>query len=235
MLDRISDFVLTIFGVLVLALLILGLSTSCLRQADGELTPTPILVTIAYPAPGTPGIASPTPTPFSVTLLPAASATPTPLPGVTTEGIVPPPLPTAAPTVPAAIATTAPMPTAPLPTAAPGIGGQLTPGATIRHQVIQGEWLIQIARCYGTTYAAIHGANALPNPNLIYPGDVITVPAIGSIGRIVGPPCVQRYTVVAGDTWESLATRFATTTTILQLANPGALTTGRQIWAPRMQ
>jgi len=230
MLDRISDFVLTIFGVLVLALLVLGLSTSCLRQADGELTPTPILVTVANPAPGTPGIASPTPTPFSVTLPPPASATPTPLPGVTTEGVVPPPMPTAAPTVPAAIATTAPMPTA-----APGTGGPLTPGTTIRHQVIQGEWLIQIARCYGTTYAAIHGANPLPNPNLIYPGDVITVPAIGSVGRIVGPPCVQRYTVVAGDTWESLATRFATTTAILQRANPGALTVGRQIWVPRMQ
>ncbi len=75
--------------------------------------------------------------------------------------------------------------------------------------------------------------NALPDPDFILPGQVIIVPNVGTIGRVIGPPCVQAYFVQAGDTWESLATRFGTTTAILQRANPGALALGRAIWAPR--
>ncbi len=63
---------------------------------------------------------------------------------------------------------------------------------------------------------------------------MITVPNIGSDGRIIGPPCVQAYTVQAGDTWQSLAARYGTTAAILQLANPGGLVAGRQIWVPRV-
>ncbi len=114
----------------------------------------------------------------------------------------------------------------------PGAVG-LTPGTTIQHTVIRGEWLLQIARCYGTAYSGVWAANRLPNPDLIYPGQIITVPNIGSLGRIIGPPCVQAHPVEAGETWESMATRFGTTTAILRRANPGELSVGRIIWAPR--
>jgi LysM repeat protein len=73
----------------------------------------------------------------------------------------------------------------------------------------------------------------VPNPNFILPGGVLTIPNVGSNGPIIGPPCVVAYTVVAGDTWESLAARQNTTVGILQRANPGALTVGRSIWVPR--
>lgn len=108
----------------------------------------------------------------------------------------------------------------------------LPAGATIMHPVTRGDWLIQIARCYGTPYQNVHQANPLPNPNLIYPGNWITVPAIGSLGPITGPPCVWLYMVRSGDTWEQIAVWFQTTTGILQRANPGPLTVGRQIWVP---
>jgi hypothetical protein len=62
---------------------------------------------------------------------------------------------------------------------------------------------------------------------------VITVPNIGSLGRIIGSPCVQAHPVEPGETWESMATRFGTTAAILRRANPGALSAGRIIWAPR--
>ena len=93
--------------------------------------------------------------------------------------------------------------------------------------------LLQIARCYAAPYTAVLAANRLPNPNLILPGQIITVPNIGQLGRIIGPPCVQAHPLEAGETWASMATRFGTTTAILQRANPGALSVGRIIWAPR--
>lgn len=113
-----------------------------------------------------------------------------------------------------------------------GTASPIPPGATVLHPVTRGDWLIQIARCYGTPYQYVHQANLLPNPNLIYPGNWITVPSVGSLGPITGPPCVWLYTVRSGDTWEQIAVWFQTTTGILQRANPGPLTVGRQIWVP---
>lgn len=115
-----------------------------------------------------------------------------------------------------------------------GIGGIPLSGGTAQHTVTQGEWLHQIARCYGTSYAAVLRANWIPNPDAITPGQVLTVPEVGSQGTAGGPPCVVLYTVAAGDTWESLAQRHGTSPSVLQRANPGPLTVGTQIWTPRM-
>lgn len=191
-----------------------GVATPDVATPGGIVTPGGIAT------PGgivTPGGATPTPgagTPGGPTATPPTGATP---PGGATPAPIasPPPNATAAP--PAATAT-------PI---------TYVPGATVRHTVNRGEWLLQIARCYGAPYAGVHAANALPDPDFILPGQVIIVPNVGTIGRVIGPPCVQAYFVQAGDTWESLATRFGTTTAILQRANPGALTLGRAIWAPR--
>ncbi len=115
------------------------------------------------------------------------------------------------------------------------VGGTTTTvGGSVQHTVTQGEWLMQIARCYGTSYTAVLQANPrLYNPNFLLPGKtVITVPNVGSIGPVIGPPCVQHYTVQAGDTWQSLAQNYQTSTTILQRANPGLLNVGRVILVP---
>lgn len=108
-----------------------------------------------------------------------------------------------------------------------------TPGSTVQHQVQAGEWLIQIARCYGADYATVRWANPqIYWPDRIYPGMTVTVPNVGSVGEVKGAPCVGMYTVELGDTWVSLAERFGTTVFILQNANPGPLWAGNHIIVP---
>lgn len=79
------------------------------------------------------------------------------------------------------------------------------------HTVVKGEWLIQIARCYGTTPEAIRHANYIPYPDLIYPGQVLKIPNAGSVGSIQGPPCIETYTVKAGDTVTRIAAAYGIT------------------------
>ena len=222
MLDRIAQIVLVIFGAILLALLVLGLAVSCRSTAADPISLT-VTASINSPTPGGPAsgtIVPLPPTPIIVGTLPTGpTATPTPSATATSgAGVVPE-------------ATLAPGATP----GQPGAGGAgLVPGSTVPHTVSRGEWMLQIARCYGTPYQPFRVANTIvTNPDFILPGWVLTVPSIGSIGPITGPPCVVAYTVAAGDTWESLAQRHGTTAAILQRANPGSLTVGRSIWVPR--
>lgn len=147
--------------------------------------------------------------------LPATPVNSTPIPSPTPPA-EPLPEPTATP-LPAA------------PTVPPSNQGQ-----TINHTVSEGEWLLQIARCYGASYAAVRQANpALANPNFIVPGSVVIVPNVGSEGEIGEAPCVQRHTVAAGESWESLAQQFGSDAATLQRVNPGPLAVGRSIFVPR--
>jgi LysM repeat protein len=117
--------------------------------------------------------------------------------------------------------------------------GYLTPspGGTIQHTVAQDETVLEIARCYGASVEAILNANPqidardLP----LFPPMVVTVPNAGSAGKIYGPPCGSiRYTVMAGDTWESIANRYNADVAVLQASNTGTLplTVGMQIRVP---
>ena len=118
-------------------------------------------------------------------------------------------------------------------TAAPAPPSNLTPGSTIQHQVAVGEWLIQIARCYGATFEDVRNANLqIADPNFILPSMIVTVPRIGSAGRIYGPPCVTFYTVQSGDTWEAIAQRNNADLAVLHRVNPVALTAGTVIKIP---
>ncbi len=109
----------------------------------------------------------------------------------------------------------------------------LAPGSTIQHQVAVGEWLIQIARCYGASYEEIRDANPqIADPDLILPSMVVTVPRIGSAGTIYGPPCITFHTVQSGETWASIAQRYNACVAVLQEVNPVALTAGIVIKVP---
>ena len=109
----------------------------------------------------------------------------------------------------------------------------LTPGTTIQYTVVAGEWLIQIARCYGADYKEVRNANPqISNPNLILPGMVVTVPRIGSTGTIYGSPCVGTHTVQSGDTWESIAQKYNADVLVLQTVNPGGLSVGSVLKVP---
>lgn len=189
------------------------------------------------------GAATATTDPFAPTVDPLATPTLAPAATVTIDPAAPiatataDPAATVAPgatsTPEAATASATATPAATPTTVAPPPSG-MVPGATARHAVSRGEWVLQIARCYGVSYGSVLNANYLANPDYILPGWILTIPDIGRQGRIVGPPCVVDYTVAAGDTWDSLAARYQTTTAILMKANPGALVAGRSIWVPRV-
>lgn len=220
-LDRIAQVVLIFFGFLLLVLLVLGLAVSCRQTAaDDPIGATATaLAEQGITAPTLPSTLIGLPTPFVVG--------PSPTPTV-------PASPTPTPIDPAAATATMNALIALTPVATPSTGtGGLVQGSTVQHPITRGEWLLQIARCYGITYSTLQAANRVPNPNFILPGGVLSIPNIGSNGAIIGPPCVVAYVVVAGDTWDSIATRQGTTVGILQRANPGALSVGRSIWVPR--
>jgi LysM repeat protein len=109
----------------------------------------------------------------------------------------------------------------------------LAPGSTISHQVAVGEWLIQIGRCYGATFDDIRNANPqIADPDFILPSMIVTVPRIGSAGRIYGPPCITFHTVQSGDTWTSIAQRYNADLAVLQKVNPVTLSTGTVLKIP---
>ena len=95
-----------------------------------------------------------------------------------------------------------------------------TKHSTIFHNVVAGEWMLQIKRCYGANFSEMLKANPqVTNPARISPGMVLTIPNIGSDGNIYGPPCVGYYTVQSGDNWNSIAQKYNADIDVLQEAN----------------
>lgn len=114
--------------------------------------------------------------------------------------------------------------------------GSYTKGTNIQHNVVDGEWMIQIARCYGANIdATLHANPQVVDPDVIFPTNRVTVPNIGSVATIYGPPCVKFYTVKSGDTWQSIASDPAhdAAVDVLMEANRNvSLTNGRVIKIP---
>ena len=76
----------------------------------------------------------------------------------------------------------------------------------------------------------------IQDPNFIRPEvDVVTVPRIGSVGKIYKQPnqdCVTFHVVQTGDTWASLAQRYNADLVVLQKANPNGLIVGKPAKIP---
>lgn len=123
--------------------------------------------------------------------------------------------------------------------AGPGTQSNLPRGSTVQHQVKEGEWMLQIARCYGADFNALVRANPqVTDADLIFPfpkTSSLTVPNIGSNGPIYGPQdCVVFHTVQAGDSWESLAQKYNADIAVLREANVGkTVTSGTRLKIPR--
>lgn len=100
--------------------------------------------------------------------------------------------------------------------AATGTGGPtmqtttVTPGVPVQHQVQQREWLMHLARCYGTTVNDLLSANYIPNPNIIYPGAILTISNPGNAGPITinDMPCFIYHTVQQGQTLTQIAQQY---------------------------
>ncbi len=76
--------------------------------------------------------------------------------------------------------------------------------------VQSGDTMSGIAQKFGVTLAALEAANPqITNPDLIFPGQVLTIPAT-----------VVTYVVQPGDTMSGIAQKFGVTLAALETANP---------------
>lgn len=104
------------------------------------------------------------------------------------------------------------------------------------YHVRHGDTLSAIAAAHGTTVAALMQANPhIHNPNLIYPGETLHIPAHGS-GASHTAPASGNYTVRSGDTLSDLAARFNTDVATLArlngIANPNLIYVGEHLRVP---
>lgn len=196
---------------LVLAFLALGL-VACDRSLDErEAEPTePVDVPAESGTPTTGGERTPEPgeTVVSVaTPVPEFTSSAGTEPTVVTVGETPPVVATAS-EPPSATAESSPaQPESP--------GGQ---AGAVTHTVQQGDTLSSIARRYGTTWQAVANANGLQNPNQIYVGQKLTIPAGGGTsGGTTG--CRLRHTVQQGEWVWQIARRYGTSPYDILAAN----------------
>ena len=98
--------------------------------------------------------------------------------------------------------------------AGPGVPAAGSGGTSYR--VVAGDTLGGIAARFGTSVSALASANSIANPNLIFAGQVITVPGGGDVQDAASG---SSYTVVPGDTLSGIAARFGTTVSALASAN----------------
>ena len=103
----------------------------------------------------------------------------------------------------------------------------------ISYTVQKGDNLTKIATRYGVTVNAIVVANNIVNPNLIYPGQVLVIPANPSGGTIDNS---KIYTVQKGDNLTKIATRYGVTVNAIVVANnivnPNLIYQGQKLVIP---
>ncbi len=111
------------------------------------------------------------------------------------------------------------------------IGG----GQKVSYTVQPGDTLHDIAARYGVSTMAVINANALPNPDLIYPGDVITIPTGG--GQASAPAGIT-VEVQPGDTVWILSQRYGVDPYAIinhgpnGLTNPNLIYPGQKLFIP---
>lgn len=193
---------------LVKRLIVLGLvlgvmssvTSACTRDKPLDV-PTPVIAQLSTPVPGA--------------VTPPTSAAPTLVAG-----------PTEAPSPTATLA--APQPTLVLPTvpAATPTSGAPTAGGATTYTVQWGDWIRKIAEKHGVTVEALLAANPRIRPDLIYPGQVLNIPAPGAapatpVTAATPASGPTTYTVQRGEWFYQIARKFNISVAQLQAANPG--------------
>ena len=91
---------------------------------------------------------------------------------------------------------------------------------TVRYTVQRGNTLSGIAERYGTTVQEIASINGISNPNLIFPGQILTIPTNTNVpGQQAGDTGCVIYTIKSGDTLSEIAERYGTTVQEIAQAN----------------
>lgn len=157
-------------------------------------------------------------------IIPVAAAGATAMPAPANTATVAP-----APIMPADTATLVPASATPAaavaPTSVPASGTATSPAAAASgpgtHTVQLGDTLEKLARQYGVTTAAIIEANGIRNPDLLWVGQKLIIPASTApkptATQAAAGPTV--YVVKSGDTLSQIAQRFGTTVSALVAAN----------------
>jgi LysM repeat protein len=108
------------------------------------------------------------------------------------------------------------------------------------HRVARGETLVRIASSYGSSAVSVARANSLTNPNLIYPGQQLLIPAVsgaarssggegespGSSSKTSGKRSGQFHVVRKGENLESIAKKHSGVTAD-DIARANGITNGR--------
>lgn len=103
------------------------------------------------------------------------------------------------------------------------VSAQTTTAGERIHVVQRGDTLRSIASTYNSTWQAIAARNALANPNRIYVGQRLIIPAPGTNVN----QTVRTYRVQPGDSLTSVAARY--NTTVAALAQANGLTTSSRL------
>jgi LysM repeat protein len=101
--------------------------------------------------------------------------------------------------------------------------------AGTKYTVKSGDTLSKIAAAYGVTVQAMASANNIANPNLIYVGQILTVPGNS-------PSTGTKYTVKSGDTLSKVAVAYGVTVQAIvnanSIANPNIIRVGQVLIIP---
>ena len=132
--------------------------------------------------------------------------------------------------VPAAATATAAPTAVPLPTATPDT--RPIEGSYIHTVVRLGENLVTYTYRYGVRGDALRAVNPqIKDANIIYPGNVLTIPVVASFTPSRTTPFF--YILQAGDTLATVGAKFEMTPEVISRANPGAsLAAGSTILIP---
>ena len=99
-----------------------------------------------------------------------------------------------------------------------GLAGSASAGP-LRHAVVAGDTLSGIARVYAVTVDALAQLNSIPNPNLIFPGQIIEITGLSGDDDSAETTGETVYEVQPGDTLTAISLRLNVSVAALQSAN----------------